>query len=148
MRERLPKDILEILAQVGLVAAELKFRPMWWEGLSGTCCSSMRTWTSTSSLKGTPSSSPGRFAARFGARSREFQKFKTAVIIFPDGFKIDVATARTEYYESPGALPIVEYSSIKMDLYRRDFTINTLALKLNPGGVRHPAGLSSGPSGI
>jgi hypothetical protein len=74
-----------------------------------------------------------RFAARFGARSREFQKFKTAVIIFPDGFKIDVATARTEYYEAPGALPVVEYSSIKMDLYRRDFTINTLALKLNPG---------------
>ena len=55
------------------------------------------------------------------------------MIIFPDGFKIDVATARTEYYEAPGALPIVEYSSIKMDLYRRDFTINTLALKLNPG---------------
>ena len=73
------------------------------------------------------------FAARYGARSREFQKFKTAVIIFPDGFKIDVATARTEYYEAPGALPVVEYSSIKMDLYRRDFTINTLALKLNPG---------------
>jgi tRNA nucleotidyltransferase (CCA-adding enzyme) len=74
-----------------------------------------------------------KFAGQFGARSREFQKFKTAVIIFPDGFKIDVATARTEYYEAPGALPIVEYSSIKMDLYRRDFTINTLALKLNPG---------------
>ena len=72
------------------------------------------------------------FAARYGARARVFQKFKTAVIIFPDDFKIDVATARTEYYDSPGALPIVEYSSIKMDLYRRDFTINTLAVNLNP----------------
>jgi len=55
------------------------------------------------------------------------------VIIFADGFKIDVATARTEYYEAPGALPVVEYSSIKMDLYRRDFSINTLAINLNPG---------------
>ncbi len=45
--------------------------------------------------------------------------------------RIDVATARTEYYESPAALPKVETSSIKKDLYRRDFTINTLAVKLN-----------------
>ncbi|MBW2285526.1 MAG: CCA tRNA nucleotidyltransferase, partial [Deltaproteobacteria bacterium] len=36
-----------------------------------------------------------------------------------------------EYYESPGAPPIVESSSLKLDLYRRDFTINTLAIKLN-----------------
>jgi tRNA nucleotidyltransferase (CCA-adding enzyme) len=41
-----------------------------------------------------------------------------------------VATARMEYYESPAALPKVEVSSIKKDLSRRDFTINTLAVKL------------------
>jgi len=55
----------------------------------------------------------------------------TAVLIFPDGYKVDVATARIEYYESPGAPPIVETSSLKLDLYRRDFTINSLAIKLN-----------------
>jgi tRNA nucleotidyltransferase (CCA-adding enzyme) len=54
------------------------------------------------------------------------------VIIYPDGFKIDVASARLEYYKFPAALPIVEMSSIKLDLYRRDFTINTLAIQLNP----------------
>jgi tRNA nucleotidyltransferase (CCA-adding enzyme) len=48
--------------------------------------------------------------------------------------RLDIATARTEYYESPAALPKVETSSIKKDLYRRDFTINTLAIKLNPRG--------------
>ena len=58
-------------------------------------------------------------------------RFGTAVVSLPDGFKIDVATARTEYYEYPAALPTVEHSSIKMDLYRRDFTINTLAVCLN-----------------
>lgn len=57
--------------------------------------------------------------------------FGTAVMTLPDGFKLDVATARTEYYEYPAALPTVEHSSIKMDLYRRDFTINTLAVCLN-----------------
>jgi tRNA nucleotidyltransferase (CCA-adding enzyme) len=45
---------------------------------------------------------------------------------------VDVASARLEYYAHPAALPQVEMSSIKLDLYRRDFTINTLAIRLNP----------------
>ncbi len=67
-----------------------------------------------------------------GARVRGHEKFGTACILFPDGFKIDVATARHEYYARPGALPTVETSSMKRDLYRRDFTMNTLAIALNP----------------
>jgi tRNA nucleotidyltransferase (CCA-adding enzyme) len=45
---------------------------------------------------------------------------------------IDFVTARTEFYESPTALPQVAQGSIKGDLHRRDFTINTLAIRLNP----------------
>ncbi len=59
------------------------------------------------------------------------QKFRTAVIVFPSGLKVDVASARVEFYAHPAALPEIEISSIKLDLYRRDFTINTLALQLN-----------------
>jgi tRNA nucleotidyltransferase (CCA-adding enzyme) len=73
------------------------------------------------------------FARRHGCRVKSHQKFGTAVIIFPGGLKIDVASTRLEYYSSPGELPTVERSSLKMDLYRRDFTINTLAIRLNPG---------------
>jgi len=71
------------------------------------------------------------FAAEYGCRVKSHQKFGTAVIVFPDGYKIDVASTRLEYYVSPGALPTVERSSLKMDLYRRDFTVNTLAIGLN-----------------
>jgi tRNA nucleotidyltransferase (CCA-adding enzyme) len=46
---------------------------------------------------------------------------------------IDLVSARTEFYEEPTALPTVERSSIKLDLSRRDFTINTLAIRLSPG---------------
>ncbi len=67
-----------------------------------------------------------------GCRVQGHDKFGTAVLLFADGFKIDVATARHEYYARPGALPTVETSSIKRDLYRRDFTMNTLAVALNP----------------
>ena len=45
---------------------------------------------------------------------------------------LDIATARTEYYEYPAALPTVEPSSLEQDLFRRDFTINALALSLHP----------------
>ncbi|MEA3310138.1 MAG: CBS domain-containing protein [Chloroflexota bacterium] len=46
---------------------------------------------------------------------------------------IDFVTARTEFYTRPTALPQVAWSSIKQDLHRRDFTINTLAIRLSPG---------------
>lgn len=59
------------------------------------------------------------------------EKFGTAMVILPDKFRIDVATARTEYYEYPAALPKVEVSSLKQDLYRRDFTINAMAVTLS-----------------
>ncbi len=71
------------------------------------------------------------FAAEFDCRVKVHRKFGTAVLVFPDGLKVDVASTRLEYYVSPGALPTVERSSLKMDLYRRDFTINTLAIRLN-----------------
>lgn len=133
VKERLPRKIREILGQVGQVAAELGFTAYVVGGFVRDLLLKHENLDVDIVIEGDAIIFARRFAARFGARSREFQKFKTAVIIFPDDFKIDVATARTEYYEAPGALPVVEYSSIKMDLYRRDFTINTLALKLNPG---------------
>jgi tRNA nucleotidyltransferase (CCA-adding enzyme) len=73
----------------------------------------------------------GMLLKKTGGRMKTHLKFKTAVVVLPCGLKIDIATARLEYYESPAALPTIELSSIKKDLYRRDFTINTLAVRLN-----------------
>ena len=77
-----------------------------------------------------------RFAKALAAQRRGIvhphEKFGTATVIFPDQSRIDVASARLEYYEHPAAMPTVEHSSIKLDLYRRDFTINAMAIHLNP----------------
>lgn len=59
--------------------------------------------------------------------------FGTAKVRLPDGIEVDFATARTESYARPGALPEVEPSSINDDLRRRDFTINAMAISLLPG---------------
>jgi len=73
-----------------------------------------------------------KLAEHFGGAVRTHEKFSTALVIMPDGFNIDVATARLEYYEYPAAMQTVELSSLKLDLYRRDFTINAMAINLNP----------------
>lgn len=59
-------------------------------------------------------------------------QFKTATITRFDGLKLDFVSARNETYPSPGALPSVEYGTITEDLRRRDFSINALAIRLQP----------------
>lgn len=59
-------------------------------------------------------------------------RFNTAKLQW-NGWSIDLATARSETYEKPGALPAVTPSSIDDDLSRRDFTVNAMAIRLNPG---------------
>jgi tRNA nucleotidyltransferase (CCA-adding enzyme) len=60
-----------------------------------------------------------------------FEQFKTAKLVVDKNLQIDFATARTELYESPAALPKVTASDLKKDLFRRDFTVNALAVSLN-----------------
>jgi len=59
-------------------------------------------------------------------------RFNTAKLQW-DNWSVDLATARSETYDKPGALPTVTPSSIDNDLSRRDFTINAMAIHLNPG---------------
>jgi tRNA nucleotidyltransferase (CCA-adding enzyme) len=73
----------------------------------------------------------GRALARaLDGRVVPHDKFGTAIVLYGDGSRIDVATARTEFYDYPGALPTVEQASLRQDLYRRDFTINAMAVSL------------------
>jgi tRNA nucleotidyltransferase (CCA-adding enzyme) len=86
-----------------------------------------------------------RLALQLGGRIRAHRKFKTAVVLLPpsilgetasclrpsgEPFHVDVATTRTEFYDYPAALPRVEHASIRQDLFRRDFTINAMAISL------------------
>ena len=68
-------------------------------------------------------------AEALGGRAVPHERFGTAIVVYPGG-RVDVATARTEFYDSPGALPTVEQASIRQDLYRRDFTVNAMAASL------------------
>ncbi len=74
------------------------------------------------------------FAEQVGGNLTQHAAFRTAAVELQQNgtpFVIDFVTARREIYPAPAALPVVEPSHILDDLHRRDFTINTLALRLD-----------------
>lgn len=78
-----------------------------------------------------------------GARVKVHRRFGTAVLVLSKTLHLDITSARTEYYTRPGALPTVERSSLRQDLFRRDFTINAMAACVNPecfGAIADPFG--------
>lgn len=132
MRERLPTHIMETLVQLGEAASQLNCSAYVVGGFVRDLFLYRKNEDIDVVVEGNGIEFAKIYAKSVGARTHAHQKFGTAVIIFPDGFKIDVASARMEYYQFPASLPVVEMSSIKMDMFRRDFTINTLAVQLNP----------------
>jgi tRNA nucleotidyltransferase (CCA-adding enzyme) len=69
-------------------------------------------------------------AARLGADAVSHERFATAKVVLA-GHELDLASARTESYPHPGALPVVTpAAAIEEDLGRRDFTINAMAIPL------------------
>jgi tRNA nucleotidyltransferase (CCA-adding enzyme) len=71
-----------------------------------------------------------RLAEALDGRVRAHTKFGTAVVVYRDDQRVDVVTARTEFYDAPASLPSVEHATIREDLFRRDFTINAMAVSL------------------
>ena len=70
----------------------------------------------------------------FGGDLTCHAEFMTCTLNLPD-LTVDIATAREEVYPSPGALPQVRRSSLERDLFRRDFTLNALAVRVSPQPV-------------
>ena len=69
-------------------------------------------------------------ARELDGRLQAHVKFGTAVVVYDHDQRVDVVTARTEFYDAPAALPAIEHATIREDLFRRDFTINAMAVSL------------------
>jgi tRNA nucleotidyltransferase (CCA-adding enzyme) len=132
MKERLPDHMIDLLKKIGRVGSDLGFGVYVVGGFVRDLMLYRENDDIDIAIEGNGILFAKTFAEMEHAHVNTYEKFGTAVIIFPNGFKIDVASSRMEYYRSPAALPEVEMSSIKMDMYRRDFTINTLAIRLDP----------------
>jgi len=131
LKEKFPSEVYGLLKLSGEIADELGFNAYLVGGSVRDLLRGEENLDIDLVIEGDGIVFARAFGEKLHAKVRTHQKFGTAQIR-TDFIKLDVATARTEYYASPAALPTVESSSIKKDLYRRDFTINTLAVKLNP----------------
>jgi tRNA nucleotidyltransferase (CCA-adding enzyme) len=133
MKERLPTDVLRLLRTVGELADRLGFPVYAVGGFVRDLILRIENFDIDVVVEGEGIRLAQALAEQGKCDIRVHKKFGTATLSFPQGYRLDVATARLEYYEYPAALPRVEHSSIKLDLYRRDFTVNALAIQLNPG---------------
>jgi len=70
------------------------------------------------------------FAHAKKAKLISHKRFGTATVILEHHQKIDIASARKEFYPSPAHLPVVSNGRLKDDLFRRDFTINAMAVSI------------------
>lgn len=131
LQETLPEKVNKALSLIGEVADEAGFPVYLVGGIVRDLFLRVPNLDVDVVVEGDGITFAGMLLKKTGGRMKTHLKFGTAVVMLPDGLKIDIATARLEYYESPAALPTIELSSIKKDLYRRDFTMNTLAVRLN-----------------
>lgn len=151
LKEKFPAEIYAILKLAGEIADQLGINAYLVGGSVRDLLRGEENLDIDIVVEGDGISFAKSFGRKLNAKVKIHERFGTAKVILSPEFgvqssgpelkthpeqlgtklKIDVATARTEYYESPASLPKVETSSIKKDLYRRDFTINTLAVKLN-----------------
>jgi tRNA nucleotidyltransferase (CCA-adding enzyme) len=131
MEERLNREVLDRLDAIGNLADEMGYHAYLVGGFVRDLLLRITNYDIDVVVEGDGIRFADALATLVNAKIRTHKEFGTAKVIYPDGFSVDIATARLEYYKAPAALPIVEHSSLKLDLYRRDFTINTLAISLN-----------------
>lgn len=144
----LPSAVVELVSQIGLVAQEKGVQIYFVGGLVRDLLLGIPNMDLDIVVEGDAIALVRALSNRVGGRVRTHTRFRTAKWILEGSFwerflptpdvtcppvrAIDFVTARTEFYEHPTALPQVTRSSLKLDLHRRDFTINTLAVRLNP----------------
>ncbi len=144
MAAELPPRLLDWLRQAGSSADDLGYRLYAVGGFVRDLILGVPNADIDLVVEGDAIQLAQRLAERLGGHVRSHRRFGSAKWIVPEELRagatekgllpasLDFVSARTEFYEHPTALPTVERSTIKQDLHRRDFTINTLAIRLDP----------------
>ncbi len=137
----MPPDLLELVRRASETAHELGFSLYVVGGFVRDLLLNQPNLDLDLVVEGDAIKLAEQLAKRFGGRVHGHSRFGTAKWMLEGATHLqnvsrvtylDFTTARTEFYAHPSALPEVERSSIKQDLRRRDFTINTLAICLDP----------------
>ncbi len=127
----LPAEIMGLLKNIGNLANSVDYRAFVVGGLVRDLELGVKNLDLDIVVEGDAIKLGQELAKELGASLVIHRRFGTCSVITKDRFKIDLATARKEIYEHPAALPKVQFSSLKDDLIRRDFTVNAMAISIN-----------------
>lgn len=133
IRKAYPPKIVGLLRRLGEIADEMGFGAFAVGGFVRDLLLGVENFDIDIVIEGDAIEFAKRLAKELGGTYVYHKRFGTATV-FSGQFKIDLAMTRTEIYERPAALPTVKFGPIENDLYRRDFTINAMAFKLNGEG--------------
>ena len=132
IKRSFPKKMAELLKFIGKAAEDMGFSAFAVGGFVRDLLLGVENLDIDIVIEGNAIEFAKRLAKEFCGCYVYHKRFGTATVFFPGGkFKIDVAMTRTEIYERPAALPTVKFGPIENDLFRRDFTINAMAFRLN-----------------
>lgn len=126
----LPEDMVSLIEVVREVATEENHKVFIVGGFVRDLLLNRRNFDLDFVVEGDAIIIAEKVNQQLNGRLISHKKFQTAVIKLPNQAHIDFVSARREYYEYPAALPKVEKSTIWNDLFRRDFTINCMAIEL------------------
>ena len=130
MEESFPEETLSLLSRLGSKAESMGMRAYLVGGTVRDILMGVKNTDIDISVEGDAEKLVTAWAEP-GCRSALHGRYKTGTITFPNGEKVDVATARREFYEYAAAQPTVEKDSLKQDLGRRDFTVNAMSISLS-----------------
>ncbi|RUM29823.1 MAG: poly-A polymerase [Aquifex sp.] len=128
---KIPENIKPISEEVGKIAKELGYRAYIVGGVVRDILLGKEVWDIDFVVEGNAIDVAKKLAQRHKVNVHPFPEFGTAHLKIGK-LKLEFATARRESYSKPGAYPKVEPASLKEDLIRRDFTINSMAISVNP----------------
>ena len=127
----IPSNIREIALEVGNTAERLGYRAYIVGGVVRDMILGKEVWDIDFVVEGDAIELARKVAEKNNVKLHPFPEFRTAHLKI-GALKLEFATARRETYPRPGAYPKVEKASLKEDLIRRDFTINSMAVSINP----------------
>lgn len=132
LKKRLPDSVMRLLRDSGMIAEAMGYKIYLVGGMVRDLLLHRENIDLDLVVEGDGIEFAEKFAREENAQLATHKQFGTARLKFEGDLKMDVATARTESYHAPAALPEVLGGILRQDLYRRDFTINTLAIDLSP----------------
>ncbi|MFC2021506.1 CCA tRNA nucleotidyltransferase, partial [Chloroflexota bacterium] len=131
IEKQLPSEMVEFIQEAGLVAASQGQKLYLVGGLVRDLLLGRTNFDLDLVVEGDAIILAQQLASITQAKTTTHPRFRTAKLIWGK-WSLDLATARYEIYARPGALPTIKPGSLDIDLFRRDFTINTMAVELVP----------------